>query len=98
MRFVVQGRSMEPTFHSGDRLFVSDLYYRLFRPRANDVVVAKDPRTGKLLLKRITKLKNGYYFVQGDNPSKSTDSRQFGKVPRKNIVGKVLFRYFSLHK
>ncbi len=34
------------------------------------------------------------YFVMGDNRVKSTDSREFGPVPRQRIVGKVWFRYW----
>ncbi|MBN2200869.1 signal peptidase I [bacterium] len=35
------------------------------------------------------------YFVTGDNPDHSRDSRQFGPVPRHLIRGKPVFVYFS---
>ena len=37
----------------------------------------------------------GQYFLMGDNSSYSFDSRNFGAVDRNDIIGKVLFRFFS---
>lgn len=35
----------------------------------------------------------GFYYVLGDNPSRSFDSRQHGAVDRKDIKGKCVFAY-----
>ena len=38
------------------------------------------------------------YFVMGDNRERSFDSREWGPVPKENIVGKVWIRYWPLSK
>jgi nickel-type superoxide dismutase maturation protease len=94
MRLVVFGSSMEPEFKAGDHLWASKLFYRLFKPKVGEVVVLRDPRDGRLILKRIWEVKaGGYYFVGGDNEKASTDSRTFGPVKKEDIIAKVLFKY-----
>ncbi len=37
-------------------------------------------------------LEEDHYFVMGDNRSASFDSRNWGSLPKKNIIGKVFFQ------
>ena len=41
-------------------------------------------------------VQDAYYFVMGDHRSNSSDSRTWGQVPKKYIVGKVQLRWWPL--
>ena len=43
-------------------------------------------------------LPEGHYFVLGDNRGHSSDSRQWGPVPEKNIIGKAWLRYWPIDR
>jgi signal peptidase I len=40
------------------------------------------------------KIPPGMYFMMGDNRTQSCDSREWGPVPRKNLIGPVFFVYW----
>jgi type IV secretory pathway protease TraF len=58
------------------------------------VVVARDPgdRT-RVLVKRVAAVLGDELVLRGDNPSASTDSRRFGPVPRRAVVGTAVRCY-----
>src|SRR5437867_9629255 len=41
-------------------------------------------------------LDEGYYFVMGDHRNNSSDSRHWGLVPKKYIIGKVQLRWWPM--
>jgi signal peptidase I len=41
-----------------------------------------------------TTIDEAYYFVMGDRRNNSSDSRHWGLVPRKYIVGRVAYRWY----
>jgi signal peptidase I len=107
-RYIINGPSMLPTFAAGDRIIVNRLAYRWRSPAKGDIVAVRHPfDEEKRLLKRVTagpgelvtvgsseyQLGRDEWYVVGDNQQTSTDSRQFGPVERRQIIGKVWFRY-----
>ena len=81
---------MSPTLRENQIVVINRLRYLFKTPVINDIVALKDPRDGKVLIKRIIKIHNNKYFVQGDNKNYSTDSREFGMIEKGDILGKIL--------
>ena len=42
-------------------------------------------------------VRQGYYFVMGDHRNNSSDSRTWGEVPKKYIIGKVQVRWWPVN-
>ena len=55
MAVVVQGSSMEPALHNGERVLVNKLVYRLRPPHRGEIVVFRH-MAGRMLIKRVTGL------------------------------------------
>jgi len=70
-------------------LLVKKLFINL---NISDVVVAKDPRDERLILKRINNITKDSFFLVGDNEKESTDSRELGWINKKNIIGKIVMK------
>ena len=102
-RFVVRDMSMQPALRPGDRVLVWQWASWLGGIRRGDVVVLRDPQLPDVrLVKRVgaspgephAQVADGDGFVVlGDNSSRSRDSRAFGRVPPRAILGRVFWRY-----
>lgn len=93
-KFKILGHSMDPTFKDGDMVLINRLSYFFKKPKIGNVVVLNRE---KFIIKRIAKINpsagsGNKYYVVGDNQKQSTDSRNFGWVDRKEIVGKVILK------
>lgn len=78
---------MLPNLADGDRVLVC---YGA-RVRAGDVVLALRPdRPGVAMVKRAAEHVGEGWRLLGDNPHRSTDSRDFGPVPDALVLGRVL--------
>jgi signal peptidase I len=86
----VEGHSMRPTLAEGDRLLV----VRRRRYRVGDVVALPDPRRpDRVVVKRVAAVDGDRVSVLGDDADASTDSRTFGPVPARSVIGRAVYRY-----
>lgn len=83
------------------RLLRGNGYVYINGKRLKEPYVEKDRRVATQSFGPV-KVPPGNYFMMGDNRSASCDSRMWGTVPRKNLIGKVFATYWppnriSLH-
>lgn len=80
---------MYPLLKPGTMVIVCK--YSFSKLKRGDIIAVRDPRDGKVLIKRINKIENGSYFVEGDNKTVSTDSRKFGWIKKSHVIGKAIY-------
>ncbi len=81
----VVGKSMAPKLRPG-QLIIATSFIRKLKP-GQVVILEKNERE---LVKRIERIEQGKLFVVGDNLNASTDSRQFGWLDSRHVVGRVI--------
>lgn len=89
-KFRIYGHSMSPFLKDGDLIIISYVPLLFRKPKINDVVAISYNR--KIIIKRIKQIHENKYFLEGDNKKDSFDSRKFGYVLSKDIVGRLIFK------
>lgn len=80
-----------------DKMYVNGKL--ISEPYLNNKYKKADNDAGQTYTKNFTvKVPKGYYWVMGDHRDISRDSHIFGPVKRKNLMGKVVFRYWPFTK
>jgi len=99
----------QPDYLHPDRLYYSDQYLEKFGTTEHRIILDKDapafvgqvmqfPGRDKCLYNTsgvTCEVPAGHYFVMGDNRDASSDSRVWGFVPDRNIVGKAFLIWFN---
>jgi len=84
---------MAPALAPGDFLLASRLAGRVLLRPGSIVVVRHPRRPGFELVKRVRRCDGAGVWVEGDGPG-SADSRAFGPIPRRGLVGTAWARYW----
>jgi signal peptidase I len=99
----VPSPSMEPTLKPGQIILSDTWAYEDKSPEIGDVVTFEHGVKHKTFVKRINFWpngdieNNGLWFVTGDNAKLSQDSRYFGGIESKQLIGKVRLILFNLN-
>ena len=80
----------------GDVVSERNGYVYIDGKRLNEPYVQSSRRDGQT--QTWPRVPKGEYFMMGDNRADSCDSRQWGPVPRKNLIGPVLMTYWPLDR
>ncbi len=89
-RYKVFGDSMVPTLKEGYEVICYRWAYSQKKlPKVDDIVVAKIKDLE--IIKRVVFVRDDEVYLKGDNEHESTDSRNFGWINFRQIVGKAVW-------
>jgi signal peptidase I len=78
----------------GDKLKITEGKVYLNGEPLEENYIAEPPESP---MKEV-KVPTGEYFVMGDNRNDSNDSRYWGFLPKQNIIGRAVFRFWPLNR
>ncbi|MBS1272277.1 MAG: hypothetical protein MAGBODY4_01417 [Candidatus Marinimicrobia bacterium] len=82
---------MAPSLREGARVLVTSFG----RKRVGDIIVFPLPHYPETqTIKRIISMDETGLVVEGDNLTRSTDSRHYGTISKDVVIGKVQFQYY----
>lgn len=64
--FIVDGPSMQPNFHTGERIIVNKIIYDIREPKRGEVVVFHVPQEGRDFIKRVIGVPGDSVVIEGD--------------------------------
>lgn len=89
---------MEPSLLNNQTVLTSSVPFIFSKPKVGDVVVFKVDN--KIYIKRVKEISTSprlrgarKYFLIGDNKEDSLDSKRIGWISRKQILGKIVFKF-----
>lgn len=87
LKFIkVTGNSLYPEYREGDYVMIITIPFFPFKQ--GDTIVFQHPTYGKMI-KKIERIESDKIQVKGTHPD-SVDSRRFGPIDRKSVLGKVI--------
>lgn len=87
----VRGQSLTPEFQSEDYVLILRSSFPGFSIKTGDVIVFEQPPYGRLIKQVSQVLDSGQSLEVRGTQISSTDSRNFGPVPKDHVLGKVIW-------